>query len=268
MPIFAPTTALQMSPSGAQVAPGNHRAGVCPFRTRSPASGAGQWSSGPGCPEGSYPCLFQVPLQSKDSVPKAGSPVEDSSSRTVHPGATSEGQDPSTSSGKTGLSWPAVPEGLAPPGMVWPPGVAAWSAPGRDAPSRRSFCQGRRPRLQPDPAKGPGSQHPPGQHPAGQAAPQPASGRALGTSSHVVRIEVGTLSAFHPQPSQGGGGQSPSPGGTREDGDGGATPMGKKRRPKEQSWRKWIWRDDHPPPLHRFPSWVRSSLRDRTEGPG
>ena len=52
--------ALQMSPLGKLlVAPqGTTEQESVPSGPRAQLGGAGQWSSGPGCPEGSYPCTF------------------------------------------------------------------------------------------------------------------------------------------------------------------------------------------------------------------
>lgn len=269
MPIFAPTTALQMSPSGKLL--------VAPQGTterESVPSGPGAQpvgqDSGPpaqGALKAAIPAPFPGALQSKDSVPKAGSPVEDSSSRTVHPGATSEAKTLPLHPGRQGS-----PGQLCLRPRTPRHGLASWgehlvTAQGGTLPRTKTSAKEGGPgcSLTLPKARAPSTLRDSIQL-AKRHHSQPQAGP--GHFSHVVRIEVGTLSAFHP-PSLPKGVVRAEP---REEPEKmemeEQPPMGKKEAQGTELEEVDLENKPPTPPLHRFPSWVRSSLRDRTEGPG
>ncbi|XDB54220.1 hypothetical protein AB1E18_007690 [Capra hircus] len=259
--------ALQMSPSGKLL--------VAPQGTterESVPSGPGAQpvgqDSGPpaqGALKAAIPAPFPGALQSKDSVPKAGSPVEDSSSRTVHPGATSEAKTLPLHLGRQGSPGqlcltPRTPRhGLA----SWGEGLV--TAQGGTLPRTKTSAKEGGPgcSLTLPKARAPSTLRDSIQL-AKRHHSQPQAGP--GHFSHVVRIEVGTLSAFHP-PSLPKGVVRAEP---REEPEKmemeEQPPMGKKEAQGTELEEVDLENKPPTPPLHRFPSWESRIYAVATSG--
>ncbi|XP_017909536.1 PREDICTED: pleckstrin homology domain-containing family H member 1 isoform X1 [Capra hircus] len=259
--------ALQMSPSGKLL--------VAPQGTterESVPSGPGAQpvgqDSGPpaqGALKAAIPAPFPGALQSKDSVPKAGSPVEDSSSRTVHPGATSEAKTLPLHLGRQGSPGqlcltPRTPRhGLA----SWGEGLV--TAQGGTLPRTKTSAKEGGPgcSLTLPKARAPSTLRDSIQL-AKRHHSQPQAGP--GHFSHVVCIEVGTLSAFHP-PSLPKGVVRAEP---REEPEKmemeEQPPVGKKEAQGTELEEVDLENKPPTPPLHRFPSWESRIYAVATSG--
>lgn len=269
MPIFAPTTALQMAPSGKLLAAPQGTTERESVPSGPGAQPVGQDSGPPAqsALNAAIPAPSPGALQSKDSVPKAGSPVQDSSSQTVHPRATSEAK-----------TLPLRLRRQGPPGQLClrphtpRHGLASWgeglvTTQGGTLPRTKTSAKEGGPgcSLTLPKARAPSTlwgsiQLAKRHHSQPQAGP--------GHFSHVVRIEMGTLSAFHPLGLPKGAvrvepWEEPEKMEMEEQ-----PPAGKKEAPGAELEEVDLENKPPPPPLHRFPSWVRSSPRDWTEGPG
>ena len=269
MPIFAPTTALQMAPSGKLLAApqGTTERESVPLGPGAQPVGQDSGPPAQGALIAAFPAPSPGALQSKDSVPKAGSPVEDSSSQTVHPRATSEAK-----------TLPLRLRRQGPPGQLClrphtpRHGLASWgeglvTTPGGTLPRTKTSAKEGGPgcSLTLPKARAPSTlwgsiQLAKRHHSQPQAGP--------GHFSHVVRIEMGTLSAFLPLGLPKGAvrvepWEEPEKMEMEEQ-----PPAGKKEAPGAELEEVDLENKPPPPPLHRFPSWVRSSPRDWTEGPG
>ena len=248
--------ALQMSPLGKLL--------VAPQGTteqESVPSGPGAQpvgqDSGPlaqGALKAAIPAPSPGALQSKDSVPKAGSPMEDSSSRTVHPGATSEAKTLPLHLGRQGCPGQLCLRPRTPSHGLASRGEGLVTAQGGMVPRMKNSAKEGGPgcSLTLPKARAPSTlrdsiQLAKWHHSQPQAGP--------GHFSHVVCIEVGALSAFQP-PSFTKGVVRAEP---REEPEKmemeEQPPVGKKKAQGTELEEVDLESKPPIPPLHHFPSW-------------
>lgn len=267
MPVFPPTTALQMAPSGKLL--------VAPQETPeqdSDASGPGMQQigqdSGPQAKDALKAALSAPSpgvLPRRDSGPKAGISLENSSSIVVHPGEIAEAKTLPPHLGREGS-----PRRLCMKPRTHRHGSASWgeglvTAQGGTLPGTKNSAREGSPgcSLTLPKARVPSTPRDSIQlvkrhHSQPQVGP--------GCFNHVVSIEIGTLSALHPsrlpeaearaelreEPENMEMGEPP-PGGKKEERE-------NPQAPGAELEEVDLGNTPPTPPLHRFPSWVRGSL--------
>ncbi|KAB1278378.1 Pleckstrin homology domain-containing family H member 1 [Camelus dromedarius] len=248
--------ALQMAPSGKLlVAPQG------PAEQASVPSGLGAQPVGQdsdlqaqGALKAAIPAPSPGTLQSKDSVPKAGSPLEDSSSSMVHPGEISEAKTLPPPLGRQGSPGQLCLKSRTPRN-----GLASWgeglvTAQGGTLPATKTSAR----------EGGPGCsltlpkvRAPSNPRDSIQLAKRHHSQPQVGPGhfNHVVSIEIGTLSALHPSTLPGVVAQAE----LREEPEKmemeEQPPAGKKEASRAELEEVDLENKPPTPPLHRFPSW-------------
>jgi len=259
--------ALQMAPSGkllvaAQETPEQDSAPSGPG-----AQPVGQ-DSGPqaqGALKASLPAPSPGALQSKDSGPKEGISLEDSSSIVVHPGEIAEAKTLPPHLGREGS-----PRRLCVKPRTHRHGSASWgeglvTAQGGTFPGTKNSaregspgCSLTLPKVRVPNTPRDSIQLVKRHHSQPQVGPE--------RFNHVVSIEIGTLSALHPsslpeaearaelrEEAENVEMEEPAPAGKKEERE---SPKATRAELEEVD----LGNKPPTPPLHRFPSWVRGSL--------
>ncbi|KAF4017584.1 hypothetical protein G4228_008788 [Cervus hanglu yarkandensis] len=259
--------ALKMAPSGKLlVAPqGTTERESVPSGPGAQAAGQDSGPPAQGALNAAIPAPSPGALQSKDSVPKAGSPVEDSSSQTVHPGATSEAKTLPLHLGRQGSPGQLCLRPRTPRHGLTSWGEGLVTAQGGTLPRTKTSakeggpgCSLTLPKARAPSALWDSIQLAKRHHSQPQAGP--------GHFSHVVRIEMGTLSAFHPLGLPKGAvrvepREEPEKMEMEEQ-----PPAGKKEAPGAELKEVDLENKPPPPPLHRFPSWESRIYAVATSG--
>ena len=259
MPVFAPTTALQMTPSGKLlVAPqGTVEQDSVPSGPGAQPVGQDSDTRAQSPLKAAMPAPSPGPPQSKDSVPKAGSPVEDSGSVMVHPGEVSETKTPPTHLGRQGSPGQLCVKPRTPRhGLVsWGEGLVTaqgGTLPGTKTSAREGGpgCSLTLPKARASSTPRDSIQLAKRHHSQPQAGP--------GHFSHVVSIEIGALSALRPaSPPKAEAELREEPEKMEMEEQ---PPAGKEEAPGTVLEEVDLGNKPPTPPLHRFPSWVRGSL--------
>ncbi|XP_059746882.1 pleckstrin homology domain-containing family H member 1 isoform X3 [Bos taurus] len=259
--------ALQMSPSGKLlVAPqGTTEQESVPSGPGTQPAGQDSGPLAQGALKAAIPAPSPGALQSKDSVPKAGSPMEDSSSQTVHPGATSEAKTLPLHLGRQGSPGQLCLRPRTPRHALASWGEGLVTAQGGTLPRTKTSAKEGGPgcSLTLPKARAPSTLRDSIQL-AKRHHSQPQAGP--GHFSHVVRIEVGTLSAFHPHSLPKGVvraklREEPEKMEMEEQ-----PPVGEKEAQGTELEEVDLENKPPTPPLHRFPSWESRIYAVATSG--
>uniref|UniRef100_F1SA37 Pleckstrin homology, MyTH4 and FERM domain containing H1 n=1 Tax=Sus scrofa TaxID=9823 RepID=F1SA37_PIG len=203
------------------------------------------------------------PPQSKDSVPKAGSPVEDSGSVMVHPGEVSETKTPPTHLGRQGSPGQLCVKPRTPRhGLVsWGEGLVTaqgGTLPGTKTSAREGGpgCSLTLPKARASSTPRDSIQLAKRHHSQPQAGP--------GHFSHVVSIEIGALSALRPaSPPKAEAELREEPEKMEMEEQ---PPAGKEEAPGTVLEEVDLGNKPPTPPLHRFPSWESRIYAVATSG--